>query len=169
MFDDGGVGHFADCGVGGDGSVEGAGGKVAESLQLVARESGGAEGLVGSIQDELGGGRASEVSADATVDCCGRLAVQLLINDGLEEGLEGRGSGVEAHCEGAGAVDEAGEFGVGSFEVGYGFVGIEGEFAAAAVVDHGRSLRHGGGGLRRLLLRRGCGLAGEPFGEVEQI
>ena len=70
------------------------------------------------------------------------LAVQLLVEDGLEERFKGRRRGIEAQREWADAVDEGAEFGVGGLEMGYGFGGIEGEFAAAAVVDHGRSLSH---------------------------
>ena len=52
----------------------------------------------------------------------------------------GEERGVEAERKGAGAVDQQGEFWVGGLEMGHGFVGVEGKFAAAAVVDHGRSL-----------------------------
>ena len=65
MFDDVGVGHLADGGVGGDGAVESAGGEVAQGLDLVAGDAGGAERLVGRVEEELGGGVAAEVLADA--------------------------------------------------------------------------------------------------------
>jgi len=140
VLDDGGIGHFFDGGVCGDGAVEGAGSEVAEGFQLVAGKAGSAKGLVGGVKEELRGGRAATVGADATVYGGGSFAVQLLVDDGLEERFKGRGGGVEAHREGANAIDEGGEFGVGGFEMGYGFDGIEREFAAATVVDHGRSL-----------------------------
>ena len=96
-------------------------------------------------------GSPPKYSRTRRVDGGGGLAVQLLVEDGLEQGFEGRRSGVEAQRKGAGAVDEGGEFGVGGLEMGDGFVGIEGKFAAAAVVDHGRSLSY----RRKKELRRG--------------
>ena len=140
VLDDFGVGHFADGCVSGDGAVECAGGKIAESLDLVAGDAGGAERLIGRVEEELGGGIAAEVLADAAMNGGCGFAVQLLVEDGLQQGFEGRGRGVEAERKGAGAVDERGEFGVGGLEMGDGFVGVEGKFAAAAVVNHGRSL-----------------------------
>ena len=89
VLDDVGVGHFADGGVGGDGAVEGAGGEVAECLDFVAGDAGGAEGLVGGVEEELRGGVAAEVLADAAMDGGGGFAVQLLVKDGLEQGFEG--------------------------------------------------------------------------------
>ena len=59
-LDDVGVGHFADGGVGGHGAVEGAGGQVAEGLDLVAGDAGGAQRLVGRVEQKLRGGIAAE-------------------------------------------------------------------------------------------------------------
>ena len=140
VLDDFGVGHFFDGGVGGDGSVEDLGGEVAEGFDLVAGDAGGAEGLIGGVEEKLGGGIAAEVLADAAVNGGGSFAVELLIEDGLEQGFKGRGGGSEPKGERAGAADEAGEFEIGGAEVLDGLVGVEGKFAAAAVVNHGRSL-----------------------------
>ena len=117
-FDDVGVRHFADGCVGGNGSVKGPRSQVAEGLDLVARDAGGAQGLVGRVEEELGGRIAAEVLADAAVNGGRGFAVQLLVEDGLEEGLEGRGSWVETKGERACAVNECGEFGIGSLSDG---------------------------------------------------
>ena len=61
VFDDGFVGHAADVGESGDGAVDGLGGEVAEGEHLVFREAGGAELLVGAVEEVLRGG----VVADA--------------------------------------------------------------------------------------------------------
>jgi hypothetical protein len=66
--------------------------------------------------------------------------MQLLVKDGFEEGLEGRGRGGKAEREGAGATDEFGKFGVGRLEMRDGLGRVKGKFAAAAVVNNGRSL-----------------------------
>ena len=71
------------------------------------------------------------------------FAVQLLVEDGFEQRLEGRGRGIEAQREGAGAIDERGKLGVARAEMRESLVGIEGKFAAAAVVNHGWSVTHG--------------------------
>ena len=68
VLDDFGVGHFSDGGVGGDGSVEDLGGEVAEGFDLVAGDAGGAEGLIGGVEEKLGSGIAAEVLADAAVN-----------------------------------------------------------------------------------------------------
>jgi hypothetical protein len=60
VFDDGFVGHAADAGEGGDGAVEGFGGEVAEGEGLVGGEAGGAELLVGAVEDLLGEGVAGD-------------------------------------------------------------------------------------------------------------
>ena len=70
------------------------------------------------------------------------LAVQLLVEDGLEQRLEGRRRAIEAEREGANAIDQRGEFGVAGAEMGQRLVAVEGKFAAAAVVNHERSLSH---------------------------
>ena len=68
---------------------------------------------------------------------CG-LAVELLIDDGFGEGLEG-GLGVgEAHGEGASAGDEPGEFGVGGVEVGESGGDVVVWLAGLGGVSHGR-------------------------------
>jgi hypothetical protein len=46
--------------------------------------------------------------------------VELLIDDGLDEGFEGRETARYAHGVGASALDELAEFGVGAGEVGDG-------------------------------------------------
>ena len=55
------------------------------------------------------------------MDGGGGFAVELLVDDGLDEGFEGGLGAGDAHGEGAGALDEAAELGVGG-----------GEFAAMA-------------------------------------
>src|SRR5438445_307252 len=49
------------------------------------------------------------------------FAVKLLIDDGLDECFEGGLGAGYAHSEGAGALDELAEFGIGGREVGYSF------------------------------------------------
>ena len=68
------------------------------------------------------------------------FAVQLLIEDGFEQRLEGRSGAVEAESEGAHAIDERGEFGVVRAQMRDGLVGVEGKFWAATVVNHGWSV-----------------------------
>ncbi len=135
------VGHAAGAGEGGDGAVEGFCGKVAEGEGFVGGEAGGAELLVGAVEELLRGGVGAEevygvgVGGEgldhAVVDGGSGLSVELLINDGADEGLEGGGAEGKAEGDGADAVDEAGEFRVGGLEVGDGFGG-EGELASAA-------------------------------------
>jgi hypothetical protein len=72
------------------GAVEGARGQVAQRLDLVAGDAGGAQRLVGSVEQELRRGIAAEVLAHAAVDGGRGLAVQLLVEDRLEQRLEGR-------------------------------------------------------------------------------
>jgi hypothetical protein len=67
---------------GGDGAVEGFGGEVAESLDLVETDSGGAKELVWSVEEELWRGVVVAVEgAEAAVNGGGGLAVELLVND----------------------------------------------------------------------------------------
>ena len=105
VFDDLGVGHAADAGERGDGAVDGFGGEVADGEGLVVREAGLAELFVGCGDEVFGGGVRGEVQAggvgvlagngfgeageDSRVDGGGGFAVELLIDDGLEERFEG--------------------------------------------------------------------------------
>ena len=86
------------------------GGQVAQGLDLVAGDAGGAKRLVGGVEQELGCGIAAEVLAHATMDGGRGLAVQLLVEDRLEQRLEGRGRGIEPHREWSDALDQRGEF-----------------------------------------------------------
>ena len=96
VLDDGFVGHAADAGERGDGAVDGLGGEVAEGERLVGGEAGGAELLVGAVEDVLRawGGmprlravRRAEGFEQAAVDGGGGLAVELLVDDGLRPAL----------------------------------------------------------------------------------
>ena len=135
VVDDGGVGHAADGGEGGNGSVECFCGEVAEGEGFVVGEAGGAELVVGTVEDLLGRGVEErgvgvvrgdvrvEGADEAVVDGGRRFAVELLVDDGLCEGFEGGLLGAETDGEGAGFFDEAGEFGVGGGEEGGGVGG----------------------------------------------
>ena len=125
VLDDGFVGHTADAGEGGDGAVEGLGGEVAEGEGLVVGEAGGAELLVGAVEQVLGGEvlvgcDRVEGFKQAAVDGGGGLAVELLVDDALDQGFEGGLGAGELHGEGAGALDEFAEFGVGGGEIADG-------------------------------------------------
>ena len=73
------------------------------------------------------------------MDGGGRFAVELLVDDRLGEGFEGRLLVGEAELERAGAGDEFGEFGVGGSEMGEGGGGVVGGgFGAGGV--HGGSV-----------------------------
>ncbi len=81
-----------------------------------------------------GGTRAAEgfeAGEQAGVDGGGGFAVELLVDDGLGERLEGGLGGGEAHGEGAGAGDEGDKFGVGGGELGDGFGAVVGEVGSA--------------------------------------
>src|SRR6266851_474324 len=58
-----------------------------------------------------------EALEQAAMDGGGGFAVELLVDDGLDESLEGRLRAGDAHGEGAGALDELAEFGVGGGEL----------------------------------------------------
>ena len=131
MFDDGFVGHPTDVGEIGDGAVDGFGGEIAEGEHLVFGEAGGAELLVGAVEELLRGGmgcgacgfeghRGREGFDHAAMDGGCGFAVQLLIDDGFDEGFKWRLSTGDAHGEGAGTFDELAEFRVccGEFAAG---------------------------------------------------
>jgi hypothetical protein len=135
VLDDGFVGHAADLGEGGDGAVDGFGGEVAEGEHLVFGEAGGAELLVGAVEEMLRGGMGSgacgfeghygrEGFEETAMDGGGGFAVELLVDDGFDEGFEGGLGAGYAQGEGAGALDELAEFGVGGGEIRNGFRGI---------------------------------------------
>jgi len=146
VLDDVVVGHATDTGEGGDGSVEGFGGEIAEGEGFIAGEAGGAELLVGAVEEVLGGGVGAD-SADgcegldeAAVDGGGGFAVELLVDDGLGEGFKGRLGTGEFEGEGASPLDEAAEFGIGSGER------VEGGFGVVAGRPGASGMRtwHGG-------------------------
>jgi hypothetical protein len=72
----------------GHGAIEGAGGQVAQRLDLVAGNAGGAERLVRRVEQELRRGIAAKVLAHAAVNGGRGLAVQLLVENGFEQRLE---------------------------------------------------------------------------------
>ena len=71
--------------MGGDRAVEGAGGKVAEGLDLVSRNASDAEAIFGRVEEGLGGGDAAVYLADAAMDGGSGLAVELLVEDGFKQ------------------------------------------------------------------------------------
>ena len=67
-------------------SVETAAGEVAQVGGFLAREADGAQGLVVSGEELLGGGRAvPEQGGEAAVDRAGGLGGELLADDGADE------------------------------------------------------------------------------------
>jgi hypothetical protein len=83
------------------------------------------------------------------------LAVELLVDDGLDQSLEGRLRAGDAQGERAGALDEAAEFGVGRGKLAEGGGGV--------VAGRARAV----GGARHLVKVLGSrfegrGLGGEP-------
>jgi hypothetical protein len=126
---DGFVGHAANLGECGDGAVEGFGGKVAEGEAFVVGEAGGAKLLVRAVEEVLGGevlvaGDGVEAFEQAAVDGGGGFAVELLIDDALDEGLKRRLRAGDAHGEGASAFDETPKFGISSSEFTTGESGV---------------------------------------------
>jgi hypothetical protein len=100
-------------------------------------EAGGAELLVGAVEELLGGGmelrsvldrfavfgivgKTCEAVDEAAVDGGGGFAVELLVDDALDERFKGRLGAGEAEGEGAGAGDELAEFWVGGGELAAG-------------------------------------------------
>jgi hypothetical protein len=135
---DGFVGHATDLGERGDGAVEGFGGEVAEGECLVVGEAGGAELVVGGVEDLLGirvdarAGDFGEGCEQAGVDGGGCFAVELLVDDRLQESFEGRLLRRDSEGERAGFGDELREFGIGGGERGDGGGGVVGKLAGAA-------------------------------------
>jgi hypothetical protein len=123
VLDDGFVGHAADAGEGGDGAVDGLGGEVADGERFVVGEAGGAELLVWRVEEVLGrrmfaeSGDGVEAGEEFGMDGRGRLAVELLVDDGFEQRLKGRLGAGEFEGEWAGSGDEFAEFGVASGEL----------------------------------------------------
>ena len=74
-----------------------------------------------------------EAFEQAAMDGRGGLAVKLLIDDALDQRLEGRLRAGDAQREWAGALDEAAEFGIGGGE----FLAGEGGVVARADADCG--------------------------------
>ena len=148
MFDDGVVGHAADSVKSGDGAVDGFGGEVAEGECLVFGKAGGAELLVWAVEELLRGGMGSRACGfeghrgregfnHAAVDGGGGFAVELLVDDGLDERFEGGLGAGDAQLEGAGSLDELAEFGIagGEFAAGEGVV-VAGRAWVVAMVRH---------------------------------
>src|SRR5215469_14438074 len=143
VLDDGVVGHAADAGERGYGAVDSFGSEIAEGEHLVLGEAGLTELLVGRVEDVfraevLWAVRGVEALDEALMNGCGSLAVELLVDDGFDQGLEGRLCAGEAEGEGAGSLDELCELGVGGGEIGYGLGGVVlGGFGFGYCAGHG--------------------------------
>ncbi len=139
--DDFSVGHFLESGILLHGAVEDALGEIFHGAGFVGGDTAAAQEFVGCGEEGFGGWVAAVEIAETAVDGSSGFAVELLIEDGFEEGFKNCHTGVDLHGEGAGAFDEAGEFGVGIGEVLNGYIRIEGKFFLT-VVNHGTSLAH---------------------------
>ena len=107
------VGHAADGGEGGDGAVDGFRGEVAEGFGFGGGEAAGAEPVVGGRKQMFGRGVELAKGGEQAFEDSGRgFAMELLIDDGLEQSLEGGVLALEFEGEGTDAGDELAEFGV---------------------------------------------------------
>lgn len=135
-LDDFRVGHAADGDEGGNGAVEGLRGEIAEGFGLGGGEAAGAEHVVGRLKQVFRSGmELAERGEQAFENGRGRLAVELLINDGFEQRLKGRVLAFELQGEGSGALDEVAEFRVGGGEVAAGLLSVVADGASS--VGHG--------------------------------
>jgi hypothetical protein len=66
----------------------------------------------------------------------GGFAMQLLVEDGLQQRFKRRRQSIEAQGERPGSLDESAELGVAIAEMGHRFIGIEGKFSVTTVVEH---------------------------------
>ena len=91
-------------------------------------EAGGAELLVGAVEEMLRGGVVAGFEVEgfeqASVDGGGGLTVELLVDDGLGERFEGGLRARHLHGERAGPGDELAEFRVGGGELAKGESGV---------------------------------------------
>ena len=134
-FDDFFIGHAANLNEGGDGSVEGFGGEVAEGFGFGGGEAGGTEEVVWRLKQMFGRGvKFAEGSEQAFEDGGGSFAVEMLVDDGFEKRIEGGVLAFEFQGEGAAALDELAEFGIGRGEGTDGKSGIIAN--GAATIDH---------------------------------
>ena len=124
----------------GHGAIERLGGEIAHCLDLVAGDAGGAQRLVGRVEQQLRRGVAAEEFAHAPMDGGRGFAVQLLVEDRFEQRLEGRRRRIEAQFEFADFVDESAQLWIGGSQMRDGFGRIEGEFPALSVVNHRRTV-----------------------------
>jgi hypothetical protein len=163
-FDDFCIGHAADGGESGNGAVEGLCGEVAEGFGLACGKAASAEHVVRSLEQEFGRGvKFAERGKQALEYGSGGFAVELLINDGLEQRFEGGVLTFEFQREGADALDEVAEFGIGGGE------GVESESGivanGAASIDHGEQ---GTGYREQGTGRREQGTGTRPIGSARQ-
>ena len=85
------VRHATDACQSGDGAVERLGGEIAKCENLALRDAGGAKLIVGGGEQVFGGGVVfAEGFEQALKDGRSRLAVELLVDDGFEQGLKRR-------------------------------------------------------------------------------
>ena len=114
-FDEGGVVEMVAFGEGGDDAGEGFVGEVVEVGGFRAGESGGAEGGEVGARDVVGRGELAgwKEFLEAAENGAGSFAAELLVDDGVDEGLKGR-QAAGGEVEGADAGDDAGHDGVGA-------------------------------------------------------
>ena len=120
-----------------------------QRLDLVAGDAGGAQRLIRRVEQQLRRRVAAKVLAHPAMDGGRGLAVQLLVEDRLQQRLEGRRRGIEPERERAGAVDQRAQFGVGGAQMRQRLGGIKGKFAAAAVMNHRETVYRAGSSFRR--------------------
>jgi hypothetical protein len=94
-------------------------GEVAEVADLLPREAGGAQAVVGRGEQLRGlGGAAAVEGVEPRVDRPGGLARELLEHDGAGERLEVRALGARGEAARPDGADDRGESRVGALEVG---------------------------------------------------
>ena len=143
------VRHLPDRRVGGHCPVQGAGRQVLQRLALVSGDPRRPQHLIRRIQQQLRRRIAAKIRAHPAMDRSRGLAVQLLVEDRLEQRLERRGSRIQPQRERARPVDQRAQLGVARVQVRHGLGGIEGKFAASAIVDHRRTVYRAGTVSRR--------------------
>ena len=106
--------QLGDVAGGRDGAVQGLGGDVADGGDLGEREAARADLGVGDAGQIFRAGKppAGKEFFEAGEDGVGGGAVQLLVGDGLDEGLERRATGLRLEFAGAGLADEPAHDGI---------------------------------------------------------
>jgi len=114
--------------------------EIAHSLDLVPRHACRPQGFIRSADQLLRCRITAKELAHPPMNCCRRLAMELLVEDRFQKRFKGRRRPIQTQCELAHAINQCAQLCISRAKMRQRFCRIEGKFPALTIMNHKKTV-----------------------------